>query len=311
MNTPSIKRIGIQQSSGENILLNETKVKRRIRTTLVEVNSRDRNIVSYPNSSKFRWNLLRPLKDVKEIRLVGGTIPTRIYNISNGWNTFTLTEHSSNLDISGTQYNIILTPGRYCDSEIALELQLQLNKIPNKLNTYYTMIIETTKQLTIITEKNGYKFKFLLRTGQYTDLYDENNTLTKINTPAKLLGFSRADYVACITNNNVYIIISPFSVDTAFLLNRMYLFINHENNQDMGTVERSIGKKNPYSIIYIDTTSDYKTFNRDTMEFTYSSSPAPIARLANLDINICDEFDRNVFFNGRDLTLLLEITHLE
>ena len=91
----------------------------------------------------------------------------------------------------------------------------------------------------------------------------------------------------------------------------MYLYINQENNQDIATIERSVGKKSPYSIIYMDQTSPYKTFTQESFEPFFQASPAPIARLTTLTLSLRDEFDRILNFNGRDFTFLLEIVYLE
>ena len=91
----------------------------------------------------------------------------------------------------------------------------------------------------------------------------------------------------------------------------MYLYINQENNQDIATIERSVGKKSPYSIIYMDQTSPYKTFTQENFEPFFQASPAPIARLTTLTISLRDEFDRILNFNGRDFTLLIEFVYLE
>ena len=132
-----------------------------------------------------------------------------------------------------------------------------------------------------------------------------------MNSPAKMLGFGAADY-----NNNPFAdlsgtIVSPFAADANFLTNRMYLYINQENNQDIATIERSVGKKSPYSIIYMDQTSPYKTFTQENFEPVFTATPAPIARLTTLTISLRDEFDRILNFNGRDFTLLIEFVYLE
>jgi hypothetical protein len=100
-------------------------------------------------------------------------------------------------------------------------------------------------------------------------------------------------------------------VDLEFLLNRLYLYINHDNTQDLNTIERSSGRQQPHAIIYLDELrNNYKFLNKETFQPLFSSFPAPIARLATLDITLRDEFDRVVDLNGRDWTLLFEIVYL-
>jgi hypothetical protein len=184
------------------------------------------------------------------------------------------------------------------------ELQRGLNAIA-ATNTYVVSQSPTTDQFTI-TATGGVGFALLFGSGDFVDLYDNNNALIMINSPAKLLGFSAVDYTSTDA-----IIVSPKAADAAFLTNRMYLYINQENNQDIATIERSIGKRSPYSIIYMDQTSPYKTFTQESFEPFFQATPAPIARLTTLTLSLRDEFDRILNFNGRDFTFLLEIVYLE
>ena len=305
MNAPtSVPTFENQRASGQNILLPSTGKGRIRRTVLLEVNSRDRNIRSYPTSTDFRWKLFRPLKDVLSIQIVGGTVPTRFFNIDSGWNKFTFLENT-------TQYTITLTPGCYTTAQMVSELAARFNDLSGTTSNKYTFSISSlTDRITMTRTTSDENFSLLFASGDYVDLYD-NNSLNMMNSPAKMLGFGAADY-----NNNPFsdlsgTIVSPFAADANFLTNRMYLYINQENNQDIATIERSVGKKSPYSIIYMDQTSPYKTFTQENFEPFFQASPAPIARLTTLTISLRDEFDRILNFNGRDFTFLLEIVYLE
>ena len=305
MNAPtSVPTFENQRASGQNILLPSIAKARIRRTVLLEVNSRDRNIRSYPTATEFRWKLFRPLKDVLSIQIVGGTVPTRFFNIDSGWNKFTFLENT-------TQYTIILTPGCYTTAQMVTELAARFNDLSGTTSNKYTFSISSlTDRITMTRTTSDENFSLLFASGDYVDLYD-NNSLNMMNSPAKMLGFGAADY-----NNNPFsdlsgTIVSPFAADENFLTNRMYLYINQENNQDIATIERSVGKKSPYSIIYMDQTSPYKTFTQENFEPVFTATPAPIARLTTLTISLRDEFDRILNFNGRDFTLLIEFVYLE
>ena len=305
MNAPtSVPTFENQRASGQNILLPSIAKARIRRTVLLEVNSRDRNIRSYPTATDFRWKLFRPLKDVLSIQIVGGTVPTRFFNIDSGWNKFTFLENT-------TQYTITLTPGCYTTAQMVSELAARFNDLSGTTSNKYTFSISSlTDRITMTRTTSDENFSLLFASGDYVDLYD-NNSLNMMNSPAKMLGFGAADY-----NNNPFsdlsgTIVSPFAADANFLTNRMYLYINQENNQDIATIERSVGKKSPYSIIYMDQTSPYKTFTQENFEPVFTATPAPIARLTTLTISLRDEFDRILNFNGRDFTFLLEIVYLE
>ena len=292
---------GTTQSSGQQVTIAYPKrSERREATVLLEVNSRDRNLVQYPNASEFRWRLFRPLKDIVKIQIAGGTLPGCLYNINKEWNKFTFQENTQ-------KWNVTIPPGRYTYETVCTIFANALNALPGVTNNY-VVSIDTTSGLFRLQRVAGVAtFALLFRTGDFTDFYDQANTLQKINTPAKLLGFGREDYVNVGPN-----IFSPFVVDLDFLLNRCYIYINHDNTQDLNTIERSVGRQQPHAIVYFDELrNNYKFLNKETFEPLYSSYPAPISRIATLEISIRDEFDRCVDFNGRDFTLLLEVVVLD
>ena len=289
------------QSSGQQVTIAYPKrSERREIVNLIEINSRDRNIVQYPSSSEFRLRLFRPFKDVTKIQIAGGTIPGCLYNINTGWNQFTFQE-------GAVKRNVTISPGRYTYETLCSKLASVLNSLPGITNTYAVSIDATSGVFTLVRTAGISSFALLFLTGDYVDFYDQNNTLQKINTPAKLFGFGRADY-----SNVGGSIVAPNVVDLDFLLNRCYVYINHDNTQDLNTIERSVGRQQPHAIVYFDELrNNYKFLNKETYEPLYSAWPAAIARVATLDISIRDEFDRCVDFNGRDFTLLLEFVTLD
>lgn len=289
-------------SSGQDVTIAYPKRKdRNQRTVLLEVNSRDRNVRQYPNPAQFRWRLYRPLKDIISLQISGGTIPSRLYNMDQGWNSFTFFE-------DGNRYNLTIEPGRYDYGSLATQIANQLNSVSGKKNSYSVQFSGSTGKMIVTRNHGTANFGFLFLTGDYVDLYDQNNTLQHVNSPARFWGFGRAD----IFDNGTGIIVSPNSADLDFLTNRIYVFINNENTQDLGTIERSVGRNQPHAIVYLDECcGNYKFLNKETFEPLFSSTPAPMARMATLEVSLRDEFDRLVDLNGRDFTLLLEVTFLD
>jgi hypothetical protein len=298
----SYESAGKVQSSGQQVTIAYPKRNERRETTvLLEINSRDRNVIQFPNASEFRFRLYRPLKDIVKIQIAGGTIPGCLYNINQGWNQFTFLEGARRL-------NVTIPPGRYTYETICSTLASLLNTLSGVTNSYAVTINATTGVLQLQRVTGAATFSLLFLTGDHLDFYDQNNTLQKINSPAKLLGFGRADYVSGTGST----ITAPFVVDLEFLLNRAYVYINHDNTQDLNTIERSVGRQQPHAIVYFDELrNNYKFLNKETFEPLYSSYPAPISRIATIDISIRDEFDRCVDLNGRDFTLLLEVVYLD
>jgi hypothetical protein len=290
------------KSSGQELLIPRKKTnERKQRSILLEVNSRDRNVSSYPHPNAFRWNLQRPLKDIQTIQIVGGTFPTRIFNVNTGYNQFTFQEDRIN-------YTVTINPGRYTLSSYSIEIGSKINNLPGLKNQYSVQISPTTDQLTISQDSGlNHPFALLFGSGDFVDLY-QGNILLQINSPAKQMGFLSQDY----SDNGTRCITSPYATELNYLHNRVYLYINVETSQDLTTIERSVGKRDPYTIIYMDEDErPYKYFDKVTFEPSYLSSPAPVARVRAFDVEIRDEFYRLVELNGRDFTLLLEVVYLE
>jgi hypothetical protein len=101
-------------------------------------------------------------------------------------------------------------------------------------------------------------------------------------------------------------------MDLASAMNRIYIYINLQNSQDLGAIERGAGRRWPFAIIYLDSaTNGYKYLNKETFNSITYNLPQPISRLQNLEIEFRDEWYRLVNFNGKDFSLLLEFTTLE
>lgn len=289
------------QSSGQQVTIAYPKRSdRREVTVLLEINSRDRNLLQYASPSEFRWRLYRPLKDIVKIQIAGGTIPGCLYNINKEWNSFTFQEGTK-------KWNVTIPPGRYTYETLCTTFASSINSLPGITNSYAVSIDGITGVFVLQRLTGVANYSFLFLTGDHVDYYDQNNSLQKINTPAKLLGFGRADY-SNIGNS----LKSPNVVDLEFILNRAYVYINHDNTQDLNTIERSVGRQQPHAVIYFDELrNNYKFLNKETFEPLYFSYPAPISRIATLDISLRDEFDRCIDLNGRDFTLMLEVVYLD
>ena len=118
------------RTSGEEVTIPYPKrTDRKRRTMLFEINSRDRNRKIYPNASEFRFRFFRPLKDITQIQIAGGSIPSCLYNVNVGWNKFTFEEDF-------IRYTVVLDPGKYTFLQIATELANQLNILPGIKNKY-------------------------------------------------------------------------------------------------------------------------------------------------------------------------------
>lgn len=303
-----------ETSSGQHVLMkDQSKIKKAVRHTTVVINSRDRNYSSYPNSNKFRHTLRRPLTNVLSIELVNCTIPAFLYTIQEEWNKFTFEEGS-------TIKVIALTPGFYTDSTLCTELQKQLNS--SGFSNTYTVAQDPNTRIISITataSPSPLSFSFLFSTGFPRDKLGLNTiAYSSINTPAIHLGFGFNDYSSGIdyskgkpiaTSSNVLVAVLP--MDLGCFLTRMYLNIETDG-KNLDRMERGGGRKDCFHIFNIvPGANEYINLDSVTQSSVFESKPAPIARMANLQISLTDEFDRLLNINMREVNLTLEITHLE
>ena len=300
-------------SSGQEVLMkDQTRIKRAIRKTTIIVNSRDRNLLGYPNSNNFRYIFKRPLTNVSSIELIDGSIPIRLYTINTGWNKFTFREGTTN-------YNITIPVGFYNEETLRAQLEALLNAISG--SGYTVTLSALTGKLTIVSSK-GSAFAFLFYSGDFHDDIDLNTrAVTSINTPARQLGFGLNDY----TSDSAFTITAPLPMDLNNFLNRIYIHVNANNNQDLHRMEVSNGRIDCFHVVFIDPripnttptpgstdlTPDYYYLDKETNFPLFESSPAPMARLATLEFSFRDEFYRLVDFQHREVNLVFEITHLE
>ena len=292
----------IPTSSGQHILIkDQTKIKKAARQTTIVVNSRDRNYNNYPNPNHFRYSLRRPLTNVLSIELINATIPSLLFTIEPTWGSFTFSEET-------TKYNITLTPGYYTDSTIMVELQRQLNAISTKVNTY--SVTQDPRHLSIIinaTNGSPVDFSLLFSSGDFKDDINPNTlALLSINTPARLLGFGLNDYKSSAGK-----ITSPLPIDLENFFNRLYLHLETDG-KSLARMEMGAGRQDCFHIFNIEPgIYHYTSLNKDTIQSMFISSPAPIARISNLNVDIRDEFNRPAYLNYREVQLIFEITHLE
>jgi hypothetical protein len=291
----------IPTSSGQHVLMkDQSKIKRAVRRTTIVVNSRDRDLINNFNSNQFRYKLRRPLTNVMSIELMNGCIPSYIYNVNTGWNTFTFKEGSLVVTIT-------LTPGYYTEAALLTELQTRLNAIPGKLNTYTVTLNATTKKVQIAST-NVVSFTLLFYSGNPHDDIDLNTlAILSINTPARLLGFGLQDYTSDTTGK----VISVLPIDIDNFIKTIYLHIESDG-KNLSRMEVGNGGRDCFHIFYlVPGSANYLLLNRETDHSLFESSPAPMARMMTLDISFRDEFHRVVDLNQRESTLVFEITHLE
>ena len=301
-----------ETSSGQHVLMkDQTKIKRAVRHTTVVINSRDRNYLNYPNSNNFRHILRRPLTNVLSVELVNCTVPAFLYTIQDEWKGFMFKEGTLIKQLS-------LTSGFYTDSTLCTELARLLNN-SGLSNTYTVVQDPITRIITITATVYVSAYSFLFFSGNPRDQLDLNNvSYTSLNTPARQLGFGFDDYSSGIdyskgnpvaTTAGVLVAVLP--MDLGNFLTRMYLHIESDG-KNLDRMERGGGRKDCFHVFnVVPGTSDYINLDRVTQSSIFESKPAPLARMANLQISLRDEFDRLLNLSMREVHLTLEIIHLE
>jgi hypothetical protein len=280
---------------------NRVPADRNHQIILVEATSRDRNYNNQIGTNPLRFQFQRPLKDVRSVELISGTIPAQPYNINKYNNIFTFQEDT-------TTWKLTIPPGFYTASYLKDTLATILSGLSGIGNTYTLTIDTKTNQLVITRNTGSASFAFLFTSTPQPDLVDHSDGFfLQQNTPATLLGFDLNDYY-----DTAGILTSPFPMDVYSSINRIYLFINLDNTQNLGCIERGAGRRSPFAIIYLDEqTNGYKYLNKDTLTPASYSLPQPYSRLQNLNLEFRDEWYRLIDFNGKDFSLLLQITVLE
>lgn len=289
-------------TSGQGVLLPEsTRSKRKQRVITVAVNSRDRNVGADYLSNSFRWTFQRPLKDVVSVELVNGSVPAALYTIATDWNKFTFGEANQK------SWSVTLTPGQYTGTELAAELQIQLNSLFSPFNTYTVTYNTTTQRISVARATGTADFTFYFRTSPYADTYDTySGALTSVNNPGGILGFLWDDYTSVGG-----IVTPPNRVDIDMFTKKIYLHINADNSIELNRLEMGAGRKSCFHIIHMDQKSGYYSLNKDTHTPIFYSSPAPIARMATMTISLRDEFYRLLDIGNQNYTLMFELTLLE
>ena len=251
-------------------------------------------------SNPIRYTFARPLKDVREVELVSGTIPAYPYTIVEGANSFRFQEGTS-------FYTVTIPPGYYTVATLLSALNTVFAAL-GLTNTYIWSQDSSTNASVLTRTAGALDFSFLFFTGPPDDTLDRScGSFLQQNTPALQLGFDLGDY-----DSSGGVITSPFPIDLFTATNRLYLYLNLNTSQDLGVIERGAGRRSPFAIIYLDEERNgYKFLNKETITPSAFSLPQPISRLQTLDVEFRDEWFRIVNFNGKDFSLLLQLTTLE
>lgn len=300
MNSPAVTALALPLSTTGSgaALLPDKPAKRGERIVRVEINSNDRDFKTYANPADFQWVSPYPLKNIRSMVIVGGTVPIPFYTIDTPYNSFIF-------DTGSVKNVITLTPGQYTASNLPAALKTLLDTSDG--TNHYTVSINPITQLLSVTTNGSNRFGFLFGTGaNYVNLY--NPALQNIGNPGYPLGFSNADVYS--VNGTLT---APFAVNLK-PLQRIYLYLNYETSVDLRSVVLGGGRSGPSAILYCsdqDSVLSYtKCLNKDTYENVISPGLI-LPRIRTIQISLRDEFGNILNTNNRPVTFLLEVTVLE
>jgi hypothetical protein len=158
-------------SSGQHVQQpNRAPSTRREQTILVEVSSRDRNYMQRVTSNPTRFLFARPIKDVRRVELIAGTVPANPYNIVQGANQFTLTETNAG---TTTTFQVIITPGVYTASSLLTHLNTLFSALTTT-NTY-TWTLGSTGGSVLAATAGTATFGLLFLSGSIPDVIDRSD----------------------------------------------------------------------------------------------------------------------------------------
>lgn len=205
--------------------------------------------------TNYKYILPHPVKNVREVRLLQSVIPNSIYQLASGYNTFDFTE-----DPAGTPdaQTITLTPGNYTGSELATEIETQLNADMTG-NDYSVSYDSNTNKLTTTKTSGTWKYdsgngEEIIRilgipstgSGNQTTDYEHDNQID-LSYPRYILvdlttGATNTNDV--MTNNGAHSFVLNLGGDPYVLEKTSsladYLQIENNNNNDVRHIDVQI-----------------------------------------------------------------------
>ncbi len=255
------------------------KEEQNINTTIISIDSRDRNYTSFPNSHNYLINI-EPIKNVISIELLDIQIP----NLNN----FNITENNNLIFFQETEeqvytkkYLIAEIPyGNYTLEDLKKEIEFCMNN-KSIINANYTFDISTFKIQKKINIRSNKNFNLIFYNGNITeDVMTFNKFATR--TIAPTIGFQMYNY----TKNNNYT--APNCYD---LNSESYLFLYLNNYECINT------KKNKYFA---------KILNNKFITNKKIFSP-PLKQLNYFDIKFLNYSDNFYNFYGLENSMTLKI----
>jgi hypothetical protein len=277
--------------------------KQKARTIRFEISSLDQSVRAL-DSSHFRWTCPFPIREITELSLVSGTIPSPTTNIDatqkGSWNSFSFR-------IGAQKVTIRIPPGLYEPSTLHSTLTNLLNEAAELVGSENVFVVDfapQTERLRIRRTAGTDEYGFLFASGTASDILDQTTrAVLRIGTPALVLGFVPGRNELDVDGT----IIAPNCLDLGLLTNRIYLYMNYDTTQNLQAYTRGLGRNSPSAIIYMDDVrGGRKYLNKETYIPLIVTKTAAISRIHAIDILFEDFFGNAVNFGNREVSLILE-----
>lgn len=295
------------------------------------IDSRDRNMLRYPNSNKFTIHLDEVIKDVTEIELMSAYIPSSNYTISKNndrvyfiKNTTTMAQlYVNNTLVKSEIYYAKLKHGKY-----AINTTTNLTFEDSKKIYQYDNDNDTTKTLNnnpITFTDNICKYNITLEAGDTTK-YNihfrgepilDNNTIIDYNILPKsandILGFNK-NYGYTLDNvfdDDIPTIAGVHKSNITPTIND-YVLLHLDNFERFeGRISNNNAVKNAYAKLHTGVGGATRNvFFGRIKAFTNALEMNPVLqKLDRFDINFTDYYGNEYDFNNAELSLTFGITY--
>ena len=285
----------------------ENKIATKLKYILID--SRDRDINTYPDNNKFTIKLDEVIKDVLEIELISAYVPNTGYTINQN-NSFIYTNSDMSTNVVNNTTAKLLGYWSSTNSDIADLLNILgplicgevtgstgiTNKIANKEDSedikynnndnYYISYSKRTKKITIKPNKSIF----------FVD--SSKNYLTK--SMGELLGFREN-----ITQNTITEATTPLNFSQ-----NDYILLHLENFERFeGRISNNNAVENAYAKLHLGNGTRNVFFGR-IKAFTNALTMNPtLQKLDRFDIKFTDYYGNLYDFNNGDLSLTFAVTY--
>ena len=272
------------ETSGQQVLIEQpkkfkellqdsfSKTSEHIKNEIVVIDSRDRDITSYPINSNYQIDLDEEYKNILSVELVSIDIPKTQYLINN-------TNNLLYFKVSGNIYTATVTMGNYTITELLSALKASMDPLSSQTFTITNSTI--TNKITIAA---GTTFDLL-----FVDKTQHMGKLLGFNTTSNIIGQST--------------VVAPNQYD----LNGPTYMILHINEFENLFGKKSSVKKG-FAKIPLDTTqTEYKYFKNTQDYHVIKEFTPPLAKLSQLNIRFLNYDGEEYDFGGLEHSMVLKI----